>query len=72
MQEHVAAAKAGDLYSPIGKHMADALKYILPSFKFMALSRIHIDTRGENWDERILQEEGRWIYNLSATIPLLV
>lgn len=46
MQEHIAATRAGDLYSPIGKHMPVTHKYRLPPFKFMALTRVHPDLRG--------------------------
>lgn len=69
MQEHITAPQAGDLYSPIVKHMAVTHQYRLPTFKFMALTRVHVDPCGDNWDERILRKEALWICYLRETIP---
>lgn len=66
VQEHSHAAAIGDIYSPIGKHIAVVHKYKVHNFKYIPLS--HPDPRGGDWDTRILQEESKWIFSQNACL----
>ena len=61
--------RIGNLYLPLGRHVAQKHGYHMPKINFTVLDRIHIPLRGGDWNKVLLQREMRWIRRLKATIP---
>lgn len=68
MKGHVYYATCGNLKTAIGHHMAFKHKYDLHVFKFATLDRVYEDPGGGNFDQRVLQRETKWVYDLHATL----
>lgn len=67
--DHVYAGKIGYFKSLIGRHIALDHNYKFEGFKFLPLQRIYQDSRGGDWDQKILQKESRWIFQLRSNLP---
>lgn len=60
-------ATGGLFNTAIGYHVAFEHRYIAYVFRFAALDRVYEDPRGGNFDQRVLQNKTKWVYNLQAT-----
>lgn len=66
---HKYAGSIGYLKSPLGRYIAFSHNYKFEGFRFLPLERIHIPSRGVNWENIILRVETKWIFKLKAYIP---
>lgn len=69
VDKHMQSMQIGNLYLPLGRHVARYHNYRLPSVNFTVLDRIHLPLRGGDWNKVLLQREMRWIRYLRATTP---
>lgn len=69
VEKHIHSMGIGSLYLPLGRHVAKQHNYRMPKVNFTVLDRLHIPTRGGDWNKILLQREMRWIRHLRATTP---
>lgn len=69
VSKHLLSMQIGNLYLPLGRHVAKGHGYRMPSVNFTVVDRVHVPLRGGDWNKILLQREMRWIRHLNATTP---
>lgn len=59
--KHMHSMQHGNLYLPLGQHVAKGYNYRMPKVNFTVLDQIHIPVRGGDWNKSLLQREMRWL-----------
>ncbi|XP_040206073.1 uncharacterized protein LOC120937139 [Rana temporaria] len=67
ISKHKYSMTIGNIYLPIGRHVALSHNYRVPHVSFAALDHVLVPDRGGDWNKTLLQREQKWIFRLGAT-----